>query len=146
MRKLVKIVTRNQIPIISKMFHSVSCRNLMHYSKLDPILFCILHLPFMNFESRRSFGTACIACPKIIGIKVEKTSPKGFSASKCDEGNWIFSKSYDFFEKWFENFWIFFEIVLEFILEFFWRIFWEDFFWWKFLGDIFWEDLYGRKF
>jgi hypothetical protein len=23
----------------------------------------------------------------------EKTSPKGFSASKCDEGNWILSKS-----------------------------------------------------
>ena len=23
----------------------------------------------------------------------EKTSPKGFSASKCDVGNWIFSKS-----------------------------------------------------
>jgi Leu/Phe-tRNA-protein transferase len=22
----------------------------------------------------------------------EKTSPKGFSASKCDVGNWIFSK------------------------------------------------------
>ena len=26
-----------------------------------------------------------------------KTSPKGFSASKCDVGNWIFSKSWEFF-------------------------------------------------
>ena len=25
------------------------------------------------------------------------TSPKGFSASKCDVGNWIFSKSWEFF-------------------------------------------------
>ena len=29
-------------------------------------------------------------------VKVE-TSPKGFLASKCDEGNWIFSKSWESF-------------------------------------------------
>jgi hypothetical protein len=33
-----------------------------------------------------------------------ETSPKGFSASKCDVGNWIFSKSYEFFGEFFENF------------------------------------------
>ena len=36
-----------------------------------------------------------------VGI-TEKTSPKGFSASKCDVGNWIFS-IFDFFEKLFGN-------------------------------------------
>ena len=35
------------------------------------------------------------------------TSPKGFSASKCDVTNWMFSKSYEFFEKLFGNVWIF---------------------------------------
>ena len=28
-----------------------------------------------------------------MGQKAMLTSPKGFSASKCDEGNWILSKS-----------------------------------------------------
>ena len=70
MRKLVKIVTRNQIPIISKMFHSVSCRNLMHYSKLDPILFCILHLPFMNFESHISVGGQKIKVHPYLSISI----------------------------------------------------------------------------
>ena len=43
------------------------------------------------------------------------TSLKGFSASKCDVGNWIFSKLGTFWE----IFWIFFWI-------FFWRFFFED--------------------
>ena len=34
----------------------------------------------------------------------KKTSPKGFLASKCDEGNWIFSKFEKFIEKLFGNF------------------------------------------
>ena len=64
-----------------------------------------------------------------------KTSPKGFSASKCDEGNWIFSKK---FEKLFEIFWIFF-------WNFF-GIFWEDFLGGNFLEGMFWEDFFGRNF
>jgi hypothetical protein len=51
------------------------------------------------------------------------TSPKGFSASKCDEGNWIFSKSQDFF-----------------------GIFWEKVFGRNFFGGFFWEDFFGRIF
>ena len=47
-----------------------------------------------------------------------KTSPKGFSASKCDVGNWIFSKSKELFEKLLENF----------LEDFLGGIFWEDFF------------------
>ena len=54
----------------------------------------------------------------------DETSPKGFS-SKCDVGNWIFSKSYKFFEKLFEIF-----------LEYFNRIFWEKFFGRNPLGGI----------
>ena len=74
------------------------------------------------------------------------TSPKGFSASKCDVGNWIFSKSKEFLRNCLENYWIF--------LGFFWRIFLEEFFWknffggsfWKeFLGGIFWEDFFWRN-
>jgi hypothetical protein len=80
------------------------------------------------------------------------TSPKGFSASKCDEGNWIFSKSYKFFEnffwKYFGFFWYFFG---NFLGGFFWRnflggIFWEKFFGRIFLGGFFWEDFFGRIF
>ena len=41
-----------------------------------------------------------------------KTSPKGFSASKCDVGNWIFSKS-----------WVFFEKVFGILGGFFWNLF-----------------------
>ena len=43
-----------------------------------------------------------------------KTSPKGFLVSKCNLGNWIFSKSLEFF-------WNFWEIFWEFLLEFFWN-------------------------
>ena len=45
---------------------------------------------------------------------LRKTSPKEFSTSKYDEGNWILSKSYKCFEKFLENFWIFLGIVWEF--------------------------------
>ena len=48
-----------------------------------------------------------------------KTSPKGFTASKCDVGNWIFSKS-----------WEFFGIFLGILWECFWNslgMFWEFF-------------------
>ena len=58
------------------------------------------------------------------------TSPKGFSASKCDAGNWIFSKL-GFFEKFFgnllETIWKLFGNSLE-ILWIFWGLF-LDFFW-----------------
>ena len=60
----------------------------------------------------------------------KKTSPKGFSASKCDVGNWIFSKSKEFFEKLLGKF-------LDFWEDFFGRIF----FWKNFL-----EEVFGRNF
>ena len=81
-----------------------------------------------------------------------ETSPKGFSASKCDVGNWIFSKSKDFFEKLLGNFLYFLEGIFG---EIFWRIFWEEFFGRifreeffrrNFLGEICWEDFFGRIF
>ena len=61
-----------------------------------------------------------------------KTSPKGFSASKCDVGNWIFSKL-EIFEKLFGNCLDFFGIFG----GFFWRIFLGGFFWRNFFGGIF---------
>ena len=69
-----------------------------------------------------------------------KTSSKGFSASKCDVGNWILSKSWEFFEKLFGNFMVFLGSLL--------RIFWQFFgnFCEEFLGGIFWEELFGKKF
>ena len=63
-----------------------------------------------------------------------ETSPKGFSASKCDVGNWILSKSWEFFEKLFGNFMIFGEFIKNFL-----AIFWE------FLGGTFWEKFFGKK-
>ena len=55
----------------------------------------------------------------------QKTSPKGFSASQCDVGNRIFSKSCEFFGNIFE---IFFEIFWEYFGNF---------------GGIFWGILCG---
>ena len=63
----------------------------------------------------------------------EKTSPKGFSASKCDVGNWIFSKSWEF-------------LGGNFLGYFFLRNFWEEFFERIFLGEIFCEVYFGRNF
>ena len=60
----------------------------------------------------------------------KEASPKGFSASKCDEGNWILSKSKKSFEKFFGNF-------------LFRRIFLKEFIWRNCLGEIFWEDFLG---
>ena len=92
-----------------------------------------------------------------------KTSPKGFSASKCDVGNWIFSKSWNFLRKCLDIFWNLWGIF--FIFLFFWKLFgnfWnfifliffskflgnfsEGFFWEDFLGGFFWEDFFGRIF
>ena len=71
---------------------------------------------------------------------MEKTSSKGSSASKCDVGNWIFSKL-GIFEKLFGNCLDFWEIFWGFFLEdFFGGIFLEDFFW-----TIFWEDFFVRN-
>ena len=85
-----------------------------------------------------------------------KTSPKGFSASKCDVGNWIFSKLGTFWEivgKFFGLFRDFGGNVFGFFLDFFWGMFWEEFlggvfwedFWEDFFGRIFWEDFIGRN-
>ena len=52
-------------------------------------------------------------------FKQKETSPKGFSASKCDAGNWIFSKL--------GIFWIF-SGFLRGIFWIFWRNFLEEFF------------------
>ena len=65
------------------------------------------------------------------------TSPKGFSASKCDVGNRIFSKSKAFFEKMLGKF---LDFVGEFFGGFFGRMFWGGFF-----GRIFWEEFFGRN-
>ena len=89
-----------------------------------------------------------------------ETSLKGFSASKCNVGNWIFSKL-ELFEKLFgflRDFWgELFGLFLDFsggffggffLEDLFWRIFFggsflEDFFGGFFLEDFFWEDLLG---
>ena len=70
-------------------------------------------------------------------VHKEITSPKGFSASKCDVGNWIFSKSLEFFEKLFGNF---LSIFGEFPGRFLGRNFWGEIFWKDFFGRIFWEE------
>mgnify|MGYP007048896769 CR=1 FL=1 len=62
----------------------------------------------------------------------------GFSASKCDVGNWMFLKLGIFWE----IFWKSFGFFLDFWEEFFWRIVWEDFFGMDFLGGIFWEEFF----
>ena len=72
-------------------------------------------------------STSLVDIPKIS----EETSPKGFSASKCDVGNWIFSKSKVCFEKLLGKFLDFVWNFLEefFLEEFFWRkFFWKNFF------------------
>jgi hypothetical protein len=73
------------------------------------------------------------------------TSPKGFSASKCDVGNWIFSKSWECFGNVLGIFLgNFLRILCEFIVwEFFrksLRILWELFgntlrILWEFFGN-----------
>ena len=73
----------------------------------------------------------------------KKTSPKGFSASNCDVGNWIFSKSQEFFEKLIGNFLDFLGIFLE---DFFGGTFFEEFIGRNFLGGSFWENNFGRIF
>ena len=62
-------------------------------------------------------------------INNSKKSPKGFSASKCDVGNWIFPK----FQKKFEKL---FGIFLDSGGNF-----WEDFF-----GGFVWKDFFGRNY
>ena len=50
--------------------------------------------------------------------KINKASQKGVSAFKWDSGNWIFSKSYEFFEKLFGHFLDFLGIFWEFYENF----------------------------
>ena len=76
-----------------------------------------------------------------------QTSPKEFSASKCDVGNRIFSKSKDFFEKLHGNF---LDFLGNFLEDFLGGIFWEEFlegiFGRNFFGRIFLEEVFGRNF
>ena len=65
-----------------------------------------------------------------------KTSPKRFSASKCDVGNWI--PIFKILEVFLGNFW-------EFLGNFFWGIVCEEFFVRNFLGGIFWEEFFGNS-
>ena len=69
------------------------------------------------------------------------TSSKGFSAFKCNVGNWIFSKSQNLFEKLFRNFLDFWGNFL--VVFFFWG---GGFFGRNFLGGFSWEDFFGRFF
>ena len=68
---------------------------------------------------------------------LRKTSPKGFSASKCNVGKWIFSKLGTFWEKISgvlqDFFWFFIDFVLK---EYFRRIFLQSVFL-EFFGRIF---------
>ena len=81
-----------------------------------------------------------------------KASPKGFSASKCDVGNWTripraegyyYCAWYSFFRngRYFQNLRNLFRNCLEIFGEFFKVIFWEKIFW-----RISWEDFFGRIF
>ena len=75
----------------------------------------------------------------------QKTSPKGFSASKCNVGNGILSKSQEYFRKLFGNFLDFFGNFLNFN-EFFWKFlgnFSKGFFWRNFLAKFF-GRIFGR--
>ena len=80
-----------------------------------------------------------------------KTSLKGFSASKCDVGNWIFQNLRNVLRNYLEIFWIFSGILREdffggnFWEIFFGRIFWGGFFREDFFGTIFREDFIGRN-
>ena len=87
-------------------------------------------------------------------INKGKRSPKGFSASNYDVGNWVFSKFQEFFEKLFGIFITFFENFLELFgifLELLWNFL--NFFFWKFFGNffgrffegLFCEDFFGRN-
>jgi hypothetical protein len=82
---------------------------------------------------------------------LHKTSPKGFSASKCDVGNWIFSKSWNCLRFFFffigGIFWgIFRGFIGGMVLEnFLGGIFLEDFFGGICFGGIFLEELFGRN-
>ena len=66
---------------------------------------------------------------------LDENKPQRGLASKCDVGNWIFSKSWDFFEK-----------LLGFLARnFLGGIFLEEFFWRNSLGGFFCEDFFGRN-
>ena len=75
-----------------------------------------------------------------------KTSPKGFSASKCNEGNWMFSKS---LRNCLEIFWILWEHFLELFCNFgvnFLGFFLENSNFGMFMEEFFWGDLFWRNF
>ena len=81
---------------------------------------------------------------------LENTSPKGFSASKCNVGNWIVSKSLEYFKKlfgivldFFGNFWNFFGNFWNFFGTFL-RIFLVGSFG-RIIGRIFWKEFFGRN-
>ena len=60
---------------------------------IDQQLWILGHLFFYNSLRDKYLEGDTFPVPEI----QKKTSPKGFSASKCDVENWIFSKSWEFF-------------------------------------------------
>ena len=72
----------------------------------------------LRLENVRT-GNLRLPKKELVKVKGLSTSPKEFSASKCDVGNWILSKSWEFFVKLFGNFMEFFGSLLKIFWEFF---------------------------
>ena len=105
----------------------------LHYSSTH-----MLHTTwFLKVLLQQSVGLFILQKNQVVLI-LKKTSPKGFSASKCDEGNWILSKSQKSFENFFGNFLDFLGNFLGILQEdFFEGIYLEEFFGRNFLGGFF---------
>ena len=108
-------------------------------------LFFIFFLTqFVQLEFRWQFRKhiTVIGCQNSARKKVVSiTSPKGFSASKCDVGNWICSKL-GIFEKLSGNFLDFLGFSFGFFVDFFGGIFFGGIFW----GGFLWRTFFGRIF
>ena len=63
------------------------------------ILSHIAPVPTPNLETNKQTNMNFQFSTVLDSQAAEKTSPKGFLASKCDVGNWIFFKSWEFFGK-----------------------------------------------
>ena len=79
-------------------------------------------------------------------FKQKETSPKGFSASICDEGNWSKLDTFKILEIFWEFFWIFGNFFVIFLGGFFWRNLFRGIFWENFFGRIFCEEFFGRNY
>ena len=114
-------------------------------------IFFLTHFVQLEFRWQFRKHITVIGCQNSARKKVVSiTSPKGFSASKCDVGNWICSKL-GIFEKLSGNFLdflgffgIFFWIFRGFFLEeyFLEEFFGEDFFGGFFLAGFFWQEFF----